>query len=820
MTIVILTPADDQWEVPGDWNPDDNAVYVLGAGGGGAGGKSPAVGTDYRAGGGAGGGAIAVATNIPLTAGDFISIRVGSGGFGGLGVSGIPGGDSWFNGTSISTSSVGAKGGFPGLTNGNGFGGESSKSVGSIKFSGGNGYSPQTGIAPSLTGGAGGAAAKTWADGASATMSGPGVGAGTIMGIIALGSGGAVTGGNGGNYGAGGAGASIIRDNGSPSAVPATGYITLGPAPGSVVHLQNEPAKIIVNGVTFTYVANASSVGNHGAIYGNSAAKKNRIQVGSNVNISAKNTADVLNACTDIAVSQATYKAVGNTVYITHKVPGTVGNAFTLDYYSPARKISVSGISLTDGGTGVDVLTQGGAGGSGAIVIVYKPIIFGNLIIAETNDAFVSSSSNTPIFQGIAASVETNDSMSATASTHFDNYAELFDSKDSITSFAKIEMAGSAAVQEVADSASANGIIKSSFGIGTFTEIDYSNNVAIHYDVRTVDYPNTSYTTNLQNLSSRRIDYLLDDRSLLMLTADGTRVIDTSDSNIYVMTSGFWVLEDFARTDFAYFEVSTGIGYTFDGSNWTVLFEPATVNELSFSNGIGVESSAQYQSSGSGSAISAPEALAAAHGPVPPGELLLWLNYSSGRIDGEYDNSRIVTTLRDLSESSMDFAQSTPALAPKFVGPGTDWTGAGIQFDQSREMFLTSPGAISSWGEFSHMFLVLTIEAGDGAILSKGGMKVSAIDTGSIEIAFRDEYSVSSGSWQTVGSGINAGELAVIEIEAGSPVPTILIDGVRCSVSQISNPSGTKSDNASADMIIGSDGTDQFTGILHEVIVL
>lgn len=150
--IVFLTTADiNPWTAPSDWNPNNNKAETIG-GAGGSGWAS----NSYPAGGG--GGAYSAVANLALVPGSSVNFNVGAGGPGGTTFGFAPsGGDTWFNGSTLAGSSVGAKGGQGGNSSGGagsgGAGGLASSGVGSTKFNGGNGAG-LTGIG----GGGGGAA--------------------------------------------------------------------------------------------------------------------------------------------------------------------------------------------------------------------------------------------------------------------------------------------------------------------------------------------------------------------------------------------------------------------------------------------------------------------------------------------------------------------------------------------------------------------------------------------------------------------------------------------------------------------------------------
>ena len=168
MPRVIFLTSGSTWTVPSDWNSSNNSIEVIGAGGGGG----------CCGSGGGGGGAYARIDNLNLTPGSTVSYSVGRGG-----TDGNKGGDTYFNGSFLSTASVGAQGGQGGRRSSShrAPGGRASNSVGTVKYSGGNGGDAGSGGAGA--GGGGGAAGPN----------GPG------------GNGGNVAGGNDGSAGGGGA---------------------------------------------------------------------------------------------------------------------------------------------------------------------------------------------------------------------------------------------------------------------------------------------------------------------------------------------------------------------------------------------------------------------------------------------------------------------------------------------------------------------------------------------------------------------------------------------------------------------------------------
>lgn len=139
VVLFLTTPGAGSWTVPADFT-STNTIECIGGGGGG--------GNSNLTYPGGGGGAYAKISNLSLTPGATITVSVGAGGGGG----GSTGGDTWFNGASLAAASVGAKGGTGGYSGGTG--GAAAASVGTTKYSGGNGATS----GPNYCGGGGGAA--------------------------------------------------------------------------------------------------------------------------------------------------------------------------------------------------------------------------------------------------------------------------------------------------------------------------------------------------------------------------------------------------------------------------------------------------------------------------------------------------------------------------------------------------------------------------------------------------------------------------------------------------------------------------------------
>lgn len=187
VTTFLISPAgsNQTYNRPTDWNNGNNVVRVIGGGGGGARGAQDVAGR-----GGAGGGACSVQQNITISL--TATYQIGSGGNGATtnNTAGGNGGDTWFNGVDLASSSVGAKGGTGSSARTGASGGLASSGIGTIKYNGGTGG---TGLSVNGPGGGGGGAAGPDAAGGNGTAGGSGGG----------GDGGAGNGGlNGGGIGA------------------------------------------------------------------------------------------------------------------------------------------------------------------------------------------------------------------------------------------------------------------------------------------------------------------------------------------------------------------------------------------------------------------------------------------------------------------------------------------------------------------------------------------------------------------------------------------------------------------------------------------
>jgi hypothetical protein len=246
----ITTTATTSYTTPSTWT-NGNIIECVGGGGGGANGPS---GSSGGTGGGGGGYAKGPALNI--SASTTITINIGTGGG-----QNADGGNTYFNGTSLATSSVGASNGGRGFPNSTtvGLGGQASSAKGStLAFNGGNGGARTYG-----GGGGGGAAGPNAAgnngsDSIQANGGNGGQGDGTFGGIggqgdtsgggstagsagteytgsIGCGGGGGGGGGDanlssgskGGNYGAGGGGGGQATGGGYPGGAGIQGFMVI-----------------------------------------------------------------------------------------------------------------------------------------------------------------------------------------------------------------------------------------------------------------------------------------------------------------------------------------------------------------------------------------------------------------------------------------------------------------------------------------------------------------------------------------------------------------------------------------------------------------
>ena len=122
-TTIWITSTETTWDVPANWNPENNSVECIGGGGGGG----------FRGAGGCGG-HYARVSNLDISG--TINIAVGGGG----GTS-IDGENTWFGGTDFDTSLCGARGGKGGPASSieaiENY--DASLSIGDVTHAGGNG---------------------------------------------------------------------------------------------------------------------------------------------------------------------------------------------------------------------------------------------------------------------------------------------------------------------------------------------------------------------------------------------------------------------------------------------------------------------------------------------------------------------------------------------------------------------------------------------------------------------------------------------------------------------------------------------------------
>ncbi|WP_414464352.1 IPT/TIG domain-containing protein [Hyphomicrobium sp. DY-1] len=162
-TILLTSTALTTWQVPADWNPNDNAVHCIGAGASGVSRHGNASIAVNAAGGGAG--AYSRKANLALTPGATLPVRIGTGGASPVltgasntGLSGNPGGATWFNGSALSSAACSADGGLGNVATAGGLGGKFANSIGDFGRDGGDGGSSTaaSGVAACGGGGAGG----------------------------------------------------------------------------------------------------------------------------------------------------------------------------------------------------------------------------------------------------------------------------------------------------------------------------------------------------------------------------------------------------------------------------------------------------------------------------------------------------------------------------------------------------------------------------------------------------------------------------------------------------------------------------------------
>ena len=219
--LVSPTGSNQTYNVPNDWDSANNTISTIGAGASGSIGQQ---GTDGGSGGGGGG--YSSQSNITLTPGGTATYQIGTGGASvtrtnnGTRLTGNAGGDTWFNGTTLGGSTVGAKGGTSRPSPLGGLGGEqvgNTGGVGATKRLGGNGgFGGDACIGNGNAGGGGGAAGNT-ANGTNGVDGNGTQGNGGAGGATGGGAGGSGAGANGSagtnfdaTHGAGGGGAGSL----------------------------------------------------------------------------------------------------------------------------------------------------------------------------------------------------------------------------------------------------------------------------------------------------------------------------------------------------------------------------------------------------------------------------------------------------------------------------------------------------------------------------------------------------------------------------------------------------------------------------------
>jgi hypothetical protein len=205
--IVLTRDSGAMWTVPADWNNAKNSIECIGGGGGGLAGGVGGTGP----GGSGGGGAYSKVERIALTPGANIPIAIGRGGTpGAVGASSGDGGDTLFNGTSLSASAVSARGGGGANATNGGAGGAVDGAVGTTNSPGGSGAGGSAGGAGGAGGGGAAGPLGGGASGASSTGGQFGGGGGGGNGGGTAGATGVAgdRGNNGGN-GAGGSGGGL-----------------------------------------------------------------------------------------------------------------------------------------------------------------------------------------------------------------------------------------------------------------------------------------------------------------------------------------------------------------------------------------------------------------------------------------------------------------------------------------------------------------------------------------------------------------------------------------------------------------------------------
>lgn len=201
----VFIVSGTSWSVPADCTgvSGQSGEFIDTIGGGGSG-----CGAVLNKASGGGAGAFSRITSLALTPSGSVTIQIGAFGAGSSGA-GNPGTDTWFNGSTLALSSVGAKAGGGGATGASpvgGAGGLASAGVGTTKNNGGTGGNVPTAGNGQGTGG-GGAGGPTGAGNNSPDGTGQGTGSA----------------GGSGDAGAGGAGGAGVANANGPTGVGGNG---------------------------------------------------------------------------------------------------------------------------------------------------------------------------------------------------------------------------------------------------------------------------------------------------------------------------------------------------------------------------------------------------------------------------------------------------------------------------------------------------------------------------------------------------------------------------------------------------------------------
>ncbi len=205
-TLTSPTGTNQTYSRPTDWNASNNSVGCIGGGGSAFSGQSPSQG-------GSGGGGGASARTFNLAIGASVTYRIGA-----------VVGDSWFNGTAVIGSSVGAKAGSSaGSRLSGGVGGSSTNSVGDVKNAGSGGGSATPG---SMSGAGGGwAGSATWEGTGYAGSGGNGAAGGSALFL---------NGQSGNLYGGGGGGGGAYASGDGPGGGGAQGIVVVIYTPATI----------------------------------------------------------------------------------------------------------------------------------------------------------------------------------------------------------------------------------------------------------------------------------------------------------------------------------------------------------------------------------------------------------------------------------------------------------------------------------------------------------------------------------------------------------------------------------------------------------